>query len=191
MREIWNILQRRRKRRFTFTKTWTDQSQWPPGLRCGSVADRLLGLRVRIPPGALMSCLVNIVCWQVEVSATDRSLVQRSRTECGVCLNVNSKRKKWGGLGPLGLSSYKERYEPRNNFCEWFLEARSISCIFIRNKLMQKFYKFTISFCYFILVCDLVSHSKKRIPYTEYTKASFDTRNIKKTLEKFAQWLIQ
>ena len=28
------------------------RSQWPSGLRRGSAADRLLGLRVRIPPGA-------------------------------------------------------------------------------------------------------------------------------------------
>jgi hypothetical protein len=28
--------------------------------------------------------LVSVVCWQVEVSATGWSLVQRSPTECGV-----------------------------------------------------------------------------------------------------------
>jgi hypothetical protein len=34
-------------------------------------------------------CLVLVfVCCQVEVSATGRSLVQRSPTDCGVCLNV-------------------------------------------------------------------------------------------------------
>jgi len=31
------------------------RSQWPHGLRCGSVDARLLGLWVRIPPGAWMS----------------------------------------------------------------------------------------------------------------------------------------
>jgi hypothetical protein len=31
------------------------RSQWPRGLRRGSAAERLLGLRVRIPPGAWMS----------------------------------------------------------------------------------------------------------------------------------------
>jgi len=51
---------------------------------------------------------------------------------------------------------------------------------------MQKFYKFTVSFFYFIRVCDLVSHSKKCIPYKEHTNARFDTRNIKKIMEKFA-----
>jgi hypothetical protein len=31
------------------------RSQWPRGPRCGSAADRLLGLRVRIPPGEWIS----------------------------------------------------------------------------------------------------------------------------------------
>ena len=31
------------------------RSQWPRGLRCGSAVDRLLRLRVRIPPGTWMS----------------------------------------------------------------------------------------------------------------------------------------
>ena len=44
----------------------------------------LLGLRVRIPPGAWML----VVCCQVEVSATGRSLVQRSPTDCDVSLCV-------------------------------------------------------------------------------------------------------
>jgi hypothetical protein len=59
------------------------RSQWPRSLRHGSVASRLLGLWVRIPPEAWMS-LVSVVCFQVEVSVTDRSLVQMSPTECGV-----------------------------------------------------------------------------------------------------------
>jgi hypothetical protein len=33
------------------------RSQWPGGLRQGSAADRLLGLRVRITPGARMVVL--------------------------------------------------------------------------------------------------------------------------------------
>jgi hypothetical protein len=52
-----------------------DRYQWPPGLRRGNAAARLLGLGVGIPPGAEMS-LVSIVCCQVEVSATGRSLIQ-------------------------------------------------------------------------------------------------------------------
>ena len=46
-----------------------------------SVAARLLGLRVRIP-------FVSVVFCQAEVSETCRSLVQRSPTDCGVCVCV-------------------------------------------------------------------------------------------------------
>jgi hypothetical protein len=35
-----------------------------------------------------MFCLVQCLCCQAEVSATGRSLVQRSPTDCGVCLSV-------------------------------------------------------------------------------------------------------
>ena len=45
------------------------RSQWPRGQRLRSAAARLLRLWVRIPPGAWMS-VVNVVCCQVEVSAT-------------------------------------------------------------------------------------------------------------------------
>jgi len=40
---------------FESTKCQKGQSQWPCGRRCGSVAPRLLGLWVWIPPGAWMS----------------------------------------------------------------------------------------------------------------------------------------
>ena len=56
------------------------RSQWPRGLRHGSAASRLLGLRVRILPGYGCLSRVSVMCWQVVVSATGRSLVQRSPT---------------------------------------------------------------------------------------------------------------
>ena len=37
------------------------RSKWPNGLKRGSAADRLLGLRIRIPPGAWM--FVSCVCY--------------------------------------------------------------------------------------------------------------------------------
>ena len=46
-----------------------------------SKTTRLLGFRVRIPPGT--SLLIVVLC-QVEVSASGWSLIQRSPTECGV-----------------------------------------------------------------------------------------------------------
>ena len=50
-----------------FTKS---RSQWPRGLRRRPAAVRLLGLRVRIPPGDGWLYVVSVVCCQVEVSAT-------------------------------------------------------------------------------------------------------------------------
>ena len=38
--------------------------------------------------------VVSVVCCQIEVSATSRSLVQRSPTDCGVSLCVISKNLK-------------------------------------------------------------------------------------------------
>jgi hypothetical protein len=60
------------------------RSQWPPSLRRRSAAERLLASWVRIPLGTWMSVSCVCLCYQVEVSATRRSLVQRSPTECGV-----------------------------------------------------------------------------------------------------------
>ena len=50
-------------------------------LRRGNAAGRLLGLRVRMSPGAWMYVL-SVVCCKLEVSGSGRSLVQRSPTEC-------------------------------------------------------------------------------------------------------------
>jgi hypothetical protein len=70
--------------------------QWPRGLRRRSSAARLLRLWVRIPPGAWMFSVVSVVCCQVEVSATDWSLFQRSPTDCGASLLVIKKPRKRG-----------------------------------------------------------------------------------------------
>ena len=58
--------------------------QWPRGLRRGSAAACILGLRIRIPPGDTFLSLVIFMCCQVEVSVSGCSLVQRIPTECGV-----------------------------------------------------------------------------------------------------------
>jgi hypothetical protein len=60
--------------------------RWPRGLRRGSAAASLLGLRVRIPLGTWISVYCECLCCQVQVSASGRSLVQRSPTEC--CVSV-------------------------------------------------------------------------------------------------------
>jgi hypothetical protein len=46
-------------------------SQWPCSLRRGSAAVRLLGLWVRIPPGHRYLSVVSVVCFQVDISASD------------------------------------------------------------------------------------------------------------------------
>jgi hypothetical protein len=56
-------------------------SRWLRVLSRGFAAARLLGLRIRIPPEAWILSVVSVVCCQVEVSATDRSHVQRNPTE--------------------------------------------------------------------------------------------------------------
>jgi len=50
---------------------------------------------------------VSVACCQVEVSATGRSLIQRSPTECG-CLNVVEETHR-GVQRPLGLLSHEEK----------------------------------------------------------------------------------
>jgi len=57
---------------------------WSRNLRFGSAAPRFLGSWVWIPSAARMSVYC-VVRRQVEVSATGRSLVQRSPIECDVC----------------------------------------------------------------------------------------------------------
>jgi hypothetical protein len=60
------------------------RSQWPRGLRREPAAARLWGCGFEFRWGYGCLSLVSVVCRQVEVSATGRSLVQRSPTECGV-----------------------------------------------------------------------------------------------------------
>jgi len=62
------------------------RSQWQHSLRRRSAA-ALQGLRVRILRGAWMSVSCDVCC-QIEVSATGRSLVQGSPTECSVSERV-------------------------------------------------------------------------------------------------------
>jgi hypothetical protein len=50
------------------------------------------------PAGGMDVCVLWVLCvCQVDVSATDWSLVQRSSTDCGVSSCVISKPQEWGG----------------------------------------------------------------------------------------------
>ena len=62
----------------------TCRFRWPRGLTRGSAAARLLGLRVRIPPGQGCLSLVIVGCCQVEVSASGWRLIERDPIEFGV-----------------------------------------------------------------------------------------------------------
>jgi hypothetical protein len=67
-----------------------------------SMADRLLGLWVRIPPAVRMP--VTCECCQLEISASGWSLVQRNPTECRVseCDREAPMRRTWPKRGLLG-----------------------------------------------------------------------------------------
>jgi hypothetical protein len=73
-------------------------------LRLESAAAGLLGLRVRMPPGAWMSlCCECCVCCQVGVSAT-----ANPSSRGVVCLMVVEEPRR-GGLWPVELSSHEKQ----------------------------------------------------------------------------------
>ena len=82
---------------FKVTTYTAGRSWWPRGLNHGSAASRLLGLRVRVPPGHGCLSLMNAVCCQVEVSASGWSLFQRSPAECFVSSyrEASTMRRPW------------------------------------------------------------------------------------------------
>ena len=59
-------------------------AQWPRGIRSRCAAARLLGLRVRIPPGARTSLSCACCLLSCRVLALGWSLVQRSPTACDI-----------------------------------------------------------------------------------------------------------
>ena len=69
----------------------SSRSQWLCGVRRGSAAVPVLGLRIRIPPWHECLYLVSVVCCQVEAS-----LAQKSPTECSVdeCARETSKMER-------------------------------------------------------------------------------------------------
>ena len=109
----------RSKPYLTRIRTTYISSRWPHGLRRGSAAGRLLGMGVRILPGAWMSVSWNCCVSGREVSATGRSFVHRSPAECLWFWSwCPDNEKAWA----RGLSSHKKK-EPRTWL--WRLEKRS------------------------------------------------------------------
>jgi hypothetical protein len=90
----------------------TSQSQWPRGLRRGSAAASLLGLRIWIPLGHGYLYLVRVV---LLVSATvwsfvQRSLIQRGVSECE--RDALTMRRSWQtrGCRTRKIYSHKSRW---------------------------------------------------------------------------------
>jgi hypothetical protein len=73
--------------------------QWLRGLWRGSAVARLLGLRVRIPPGA-RSCECCVLSGRGFCSRADHS--SRRVLPSVVCLSVIVNPRQWGGPGTLG-----------------------------------------------------------------------------------------
>ena len=82
------------------------RSHWPRGLKRGSAAARLLGLRLRIPPGAWNS-VAGVVCCQVHVYAAGFHSSRGVLPSVGR-LSMIVKLRHWIGPGPLGtVEPYK------------------------------------------------------------------------------------
>jgi len=63
--------------------------------------------------------VVSVVCSRVEVSATDRSLIQRSLTECGVSeydREASIMRRPWPTRGCYAIEKIKEIGQQIQNF---------------------------------------------------------------------------
>jgi hypothetical protein len=75
--------------------------------------------------------VVSVVCCQVEVSATDWSLVQRSPTECGASLCVIKKPRKRGGSSPArGLQNTNPQWvvAPVEKIVGWYINFKDMHC---------------------------------------------------------------
>ena len=90
-RGVWNLTlvfaaRRRRPTAWDTARLISIQcrSRWLRGLRRGSAAARLLGLRVVIPYGHGCLSLMSVECCQVQLYVSGWSIVQRNPTECGV-----------------------------------------------------------------------------------------------------------
>jgi len=71
------------------------------------VVARLLKVCVRIPPGDGYSLVVCVECFEIEIeiSATNRSLVQRSPTASGASLQVIYRLQELEGRNALSVAA--------------------------------------------------------------------------------------
>jgi hypothetical protein len=93
---------------FILTSSEEMPIRWPRGLRRGSKAARLLGLLVRIPPGARMS--VSCECCVLSGRGLcDGPMPHPEEFYRVWCVSVISKPRLGGELGPLGLLSHEKK----------------------------------------------------------------------------------
>jgi hypothetical protein len=71
--------------------------------------------------------VVCVVCYQVEVSATSWSHVQRSPTDCGASLCVITKPRERGGHSPRWAAEPENNNNNNNNKCFFSLSVFVIS----------------------------------------------------------------
>jgi hypothetical protein len=101
-------------------------SQWPYGLKCESVAARMLGLRVRIPPWAWM----NICCECCVLSGRGLCVGASTRPEesyrvcLSECYREASVRKPWPTGACFGT---EERITSCTHILLWTTPSRNIS----------------------------------------------------------------
>ena len=95
-------------------------------LGCGRL---LAGIEGANPSRDMDVCLVNVVCYQLEVSATGWSLVQRSPIECGVSecdRDASIMRRPW-------LLCQKKKAKNCNCYETWF-DSREVREIYVLSK---------------------------------------------------------
>ena len=114
---------------------------------------------------------MNVVCCQVEVSATGRSSVKRSSTECGLC--ECDREASTGSLGPKRAvtpqgKNMKDKYLLFPNAITkiYSLALGSKGYNFIQNmKNIQRNFSFYYDRQLFVLVCKLHRDSTSNLDY--------------------------
>ena len=90
----------------------------------------MLELRVRIPPVHVCLSVLSVVCCQVQVSVTGRSLVQRIPTKCGVSecdLETSTMRK------PRPTRDCKAIIKGYNKARDVNVMRVKLSCLFLKR----------------------------------------------------------
>jgi hypothetical protein len=103
---------------------------------CGSAAARLLGMGVRIP-------VVSVVCCQVEVSVSGRSLIQTGPTEYGVSnwvwswsLDNEEALAHQGTMEKIYIGNWTQKFNIANNLAQHWTRFRSSQPVSLWSTLL-------------------------------------------------------